>query len=391
LHLQSLVHPGHASVCDISAKFNCSDVINSMYGELGSIPLGSYGMAYFIIILVAAMLPKISTVTSRQLLILESAIGFIGFLGVLALLYISNVILGKICPSCTIIHVLITLYFVMKLIRLYKNKKVTQPAAHNTTYLTRFFVLSAVLGGIPLIGGLFAPLVIANNLAASDKDVIKPVVAMTLQEQLMQFNPNSSVGNGEDYRRGSDNAKIVLQMFSDFGCPHCKKAIAELILAQDEIGQDKVLIVYRFFPLNADCNSYLPAEENRWYPYGCVLTEAARCAGRQGKFWELKDWGFSGQEWTEEERKQNFSTEGLKKEAKALGIDDDKFMQCVENGSTLAKIKADEDLAHKLNIQGTPLIIVNGEVYDDNFTKADFIKAFRLKLEKIAASEKSAK
>jgi protein-disulfide isomerase/uncharacterized membrane protein len=374
-------------MCDINAKFNCSNVINSAYGELGSIPLGSYGMTYFIIILVAAMLPKFSMVTRRHLLIIESAIGFVGFLGVLSLLYISNVILRKICPTCTVIHVLIVFYFILKLTGLYKNKNIIQPTEKSATYLIRFFVVSVVLGCIPLIAGLFAPLVIANNFATSDKEVIKPVVVMNLQEQLMEFNP---AGNGEDYRRGSDKAKVILQMFSDFGCPHCKKAIAELIQAQDEVGIDKVLIVYRFFPLNSECNPYLPTER-QWYPYGCVLPEAARCAGRQGKFWELKDWGFSGQEWTEEERKQNFSMAGLKQEAQTLGMDSDKFMQCVESGVTLTKIKADESLAHKLNIQGTPYIIINGVVYEDDFSKAGFMKAFKAQLEKISATEQSTK
>jgi protein-disulfide isomerase/uncharacterized membrane protein len=387
LHLQSLAHPGFASLCDINAKFNCSDVINSAYGELGSIPLGSYGMTYFIIILVAALLPKISAVTTRQLLIIESLIGFTGFLGVLSLLYISNVILRKICPTCTVIHVLIVFYFVLNLIGLYRNKEIIQPTEKGTQYLIRFFVVSAVLGSIPLIAGLFAPLVIASNFANADKEVVKPVLAMTSQEQLMQFNP---AGNGEDYRRGSDQAKVVLQMFSDFGCPHCKKAIAELVQAQDEVGLDKVLIVYRFFPLNSDCNSYLSADR-QWYPYGCVLTQAARCAGRQGKFWEFKDWGFSGQEWTEEERKQNFSTAGLKQEAQTLGMDSDRFMQCVESGETLTKIKTDEGMAHKLNIQGTPYIIINGTVYDGDFNKAGFIKAFKAQLEKISVPEQSAK
>ena len=393
IHLQSLMQPGQGSICDINAKFNCSEVINSAYGELASIPLGAYGMTYFVIIFVAAMLPKISMITRRQLLVLESAIGFVGFLGVLALLYISNVILGKICPSCSVVHLLVIVYFAMKLVGLYRNKKMAPPATKNAAYLTRFFVVSGVLGILPLIVGVFAPLIIANNLANADKDTPQPVVATptitTIHGQLMQFNPTNDVGNGEDYRRGSDKAKVILQMFSDFGCPHCKRVIPAIVEAQDEVGQDKVLIVYRFFPLNADCNSYLPNDNNHWYPYSCMLPQASRCAGQQGKFWEFKDWGFEGQDWAESDRQQHFSEDGLKAEAKKLGMDSDKFMQCIASGSTLAKIRADEDLAEHLKIQGTPYIFINGEVYEGGATKTDFVNAFRAHLDGKSTDVKS--
>lgn len=102
LHIQNLMQPGHGALCDINATFNCSSVIGSSYGELASIPLGSYGMTYFVIIISAAILPKISTVTKKQHAFLEFLIGLVGFVAVVSLFYISHSILKTICPTCTI-------------------------------------------------------------------------------------------------------------------------------------------------------------------------------------------------------------------------------------------------------------------------------------------------
>ncbi|MES2615386.1 MAG: vitamin K epoxide reductase family protein [Bdellovibrionota bacterium] len=370
LHIQNLMQPGQGTLCDISAKFNCSSVIGSSYGELASIPLGSYGMAYFVIILSAAVLPKISTVTKKQLAQLEFYIGLIGFISVVALLYISHFILKTICPTCSVIHLLTVAYFVIKVVTLIKNRK-----THDTVqsdYFIRFIAVCICLGIPPLACGLVAPIIIDKFFSTPKKTTAAALQSETPVE--ISINKTNYVGNGEDYRRGKDDAKAVVQVFSDFGCPHCKESNAPLLQAQDRVGLDKVLIVYRFFPLDNKCNPYVPGEG--WYPYSCILPQATRCAGLQNKFWEFKEWAFSGQNWTDEQRAQSFNIAGLKEEAKGLGMNVDAFAQCVENEVELNKIKEDAALANRLKIKGTPMILINGKEYSGPHLTDDFTRAF---------------
>ncbi len=385
LHIQNLMKPGHGALCDINAAINCSSVIGSSYGELAAIPLGSYGIAYFIILICAAILPKISYITPKQHAILEFILGFIGFISVIVLFYISHSILKTICPTCSVIHILVTIYFVLKIIVLFKRRKLPKSPSQNSDYLIRFISICICLGLPPLAAGLIAPIVIDNffrphNVTAeilnkaSEKIPSNPTL-QAAKAKLINFNKTNYVGDGEDFRRGSDNAKIVVQMFSDFGCPHCKKANDAVEQAQDIIGQDKVLFVYRFFPLSNKCNPYVPSAG--WYPYSCSLPQASRCAGAQGKFWEFKEWGFLGQDWTDEKRAQSFSTEGMQEEAKNLGLNMNEFSQCIANGIELNKIKEDADLANKLKIKGTPFILINGEEYTGEHTTDAFTKAFQ--------------
>jgi protein-disulfide isomerase len=189
------------------------------------------------------------------------------------------------------------------------------------------------------------------------------------------------VGNGEDYRRGDDNSKVIVQVFSDYGCPHCKTATDAIVKAQDIVGLDKVLFVYRFFPLSNQCNPYMSFSGG--YPYSCSLAEATRCAGQQNKFWEFKSWAFSGQYWDNQERAKSFSLAGMQSYVASLGMDVNAFTFCVENHVELQKLKDDAVIANKLNIQGTPLILINGTPYEGAHTGEAFVQAFIQRLQKV--------
>jgi protein-disulfide isomerase/uncharacterized membrane protein len=389
LHIQNLLQPNHGALCDLNAKFNCSNVISSSYGEIASIPLGSYGMTYFIIIIAAAILPKIALVTKKELATLEFIIGFVGFIIVVSLFYISHSILKTICPTCTIVHILTTVYFIIKSITFLKHKN-DNDVNSGSDYLLRFVAVCICLGIPPLAAGLVAPIIIekffpsAKKVTQENSPIATPVTSLSNSKNEVTdtnsnsinfklFNKTNYAGDGEDYRRGSDDAKTVVQVFSDFGCPHCKDANTPLVLAQDRIGQDKVVIVYRFFPLSNKCNPYVPSEG--WYQYSCILPQASRCAGAQGRFWDFKEWGFSGQNWSDEERAQKFSMEGLKEEAKNLGLNVKLFTECLESKAELTKIKNDSSIANKFGIKGTPLIIINGQEYTGPHNVDSFARA----------------
>lgn len=391
-HLQILLKPGGKALCDINAQLNCSAVMSSSYGELASIPLGAYGMSYFIIILAAVFLPKISGVYQKQLALIELTIATIGFVSVATLFYISHFVLKVTCPSCTTIHILVAIYFVLK-IRSFVSLR-HQALKLDQDAFVKFFAISLCLGLPPLAAGLLAPFAMNYFVpeATASKTNSAPAAVPTAPKEtqttqvspspapttstpeLMTFNKTSYVGNGEDFRRGNDDAKVIVQMFSDFGCPHCKDANGELELAQNQVGQENVLLVYRFYPLDQKCNPFMPAKG--WYTYSCDLAEATRCAGAQGKFWEFKEWAFLGQTWTNQERDQRFSLNGLKQQAEKLKMDVNLFSDCLQNGVERAKLKDDAALATKYKIQGTPMIFINGVEYKGPHSAGAFIRAF---------------
>jgi protein-disulfide isomerase/uncharacterized membrane protein len=393
VHVKTLMGPGGGTLCDVSATINCSAVIGSRYGEFAAIPLGAYGMAYFAIILAAAVTPKLSHITAKQLLKLELSIALVGLAVVGALAVISYTILKMVCPTCSIIHVLVVIYTILKIVQFIKLRKERISESHSdvshmtTEPYVRFFGLALCLAIPPLMVGLMSPLLVSylgksNPSHNLTENSLQPLTdsQITLQKEMMKFNKSNYVGNGEDYRRGNDNAPVVVQVFADFGCPHCKVIGEVLKKAQDTVGLDKVVIVDRFYPLSNECNSFVGAKG--WYEYNCSLVIASRCAGQQGQFLAFKEWAFSGQDWTNQERAQKFSLAGLQKEAQALNINVNTFAQCIGGHGEDQKIKDDTVLANQLGIQGTPLILIDGMVYKGYPDALNLVKAFEQALAK---------
>jgi protein-disulfide isomerase len=75
-------------------------------------------------------------------------------------------------------------------------------------------------------------------------------------------------------------------------------------------------------------------------------SEAALCAGDQGKFWEMHDLLFANQ--------NSLSPEGLIKHAEALGLDVTQFKECLDSGKHAAQIKAAIAEGEEAGITGTP-------------------------------------
>ncbi len=82
---------------------------------------------------------------------------------------------------------------------------------------------------------------------------------------------------------GNKNAPIVIVEFADYECPFCNAAEKQLksILS---LYEGKILFAFRDFPLE------------QLHPDAMNAAEAARCAGDQGKYWEMHDLLFSNQQ-----------------------------------------------------------------------------------------------
>ncbi len=74
--------------------------------------------------------------------------------------------------------------------------------------------------------------------------------------------------------------------------------------------------------------------------------EAARCAGEQGKFWEMHDRLFANQ--------QALASNNLPQHAQAIGLDVPKFQQCLDSEKYAADIRKDLAEGQKAGVTGTP-------------------------------------
>jgi protein-disulfide isomerase len=138
--------------------------------------------------------------------------------------------------------------------------------------------------------------------------------------------------------KGPDKAPITIVEFSDFQCPYCSRAEATVSQVLSEYG-DKVRLVFRDFPLPI-------------HPDAPKAAEAARCAGDQGKYWEMHGKLFANQ--------QALDGKALKEYAKSLSLDQQKFDKCLDSGEKTKLVELDRKAGEEVGVNGTPAFFVNG-------------------------------
>lgn len=133
--------------------------------------------------------------------------------------------------------------------------------------------------------------------------------------------------------RGDPNAPVTLIEYSDFTCGFCGKFFREtwprLRTKYVETGQ--VRFLYRDFPRDPEGP-------------GMTAALAARCAGDQGKYWEMHDRLFGGP--IEYDRLQAY--------AAAIGLNQPAFAACLRDAPHREAILKDKADGLRIGFVGTP-------------------------------------
>ncbi len=138
--------------------------------------------------------------------------------------------------------------------------------------------------------------------------------------------------------RGPKDAPITIVEFSDFECPYCGAAHDTVEQVMSTYA-GKVRLVYRQFPLS-------------FHPHAAKAAEASLCAADQGKFWEYHDVLFKNQ--------KKLEPTDLKAHATEVGIDSQKFGQCLDSGDKKKAVDADQQAGLQAGVGGTPAFFING-------------------------------
>jgi protein-disulfide isomerase len=143
---------------------------------------------------------------------------------------------------------------------------------------------------------------------------------------------------GEPFK-GSPAARVAIVEYSDFQCPYCGEYAREIFPRLDSsyIKSGKVRYYFR--------DLIVPS-----HTFALGAAQAARCAGEQGKFWEMHDLLFANQ--------TTLAPPDLTKRAQELGLDEAKFSECIASGRYRENIRRSMSGAERMGISGTPAFIL---------------------------------
>jgi protein-disulfide isomerase len=154
--------------------------------------------------------------------------------------------------------------------------------------------------------------------------------------------------------RGNKDAKVVVVNFDDFQCPFCSRMHQTLFPQIYKEYGDRVLFVYKDFPLN---------EIHPWATHAAVN---ANCLAEQNNdaYWDFADYIHSNQRQVNGEKGPEAQTATLDKitllQGQQHNLDTTKLQACIKaqkDDSIQASMKQGEDVG----VSATPVLFVNGE------------------------------
>lgn len=155
---------------------------------------------------------------------------------------------------------------------------------------------------------------------------------------------------GADPFLGGKEAKLTITVYSDFQCPFCSRVVPTVHQIAEAYGE-QVKIVFRNYPLS-------------FHQFAQKAAEASECANVQGKFWEMHDSLFA--------HNTALTNDNLKMYAGQIGLDQEKFDSCLDNGDMKAEVQKDFEAGVAAGVQGTPAFIINGELISGALPFEDF-------------------
>ena len=173
------------------------------------------------------------------------------------------------------------------------------------------------------------------------------LVLIIQQSSLRSATPVSAIKEGAASIKGSEGAKVVVTVYSDFQCPHCKtfQTDIEPKLMADFVNTNKIRLDYKHYIVISDQSS--------------VAGNASECAAEQGYFWSYHDILFAQQGLYGAD---TFSLSRLKEYAREIsGFNTSQFNTCVDNQKYVELVYRDMQEGSDAGVSGTPTVFVNGQ------------------------------
>jgi protein-disulfide isomerase len=169
--------------------------------------------------------------------------------------------------------------------------------------------------------------------------------------------------------RGPAGAAVTIIEFGDYQCPYCHhfEPTLEAVLQQYA---HQVRFVFRNFPLT------------QIHPEAMHAAEAAVCAQQQGKFWPMHDAIYAD--------RTPLSDLSLRALAAEIGLDSQKFENCVRSDVPMKIINADVEAGENLGVEATPTLFIDGRYINGDVPRSQLVSVIEDELKTKAGQKVTA-
>ena len=154
---------------------------------------------------------------------------------------------------------------------------------------------------------------------------------------------------------GSENAKVVINEYTDLQCPFC--SYSNLLMNKIVKEYDNVRVIHHDFPLDVECNKKLTQQ---MHPNSCLYSQYVLAAKKQNKFWDLTNKLFRERF---EENNKPLSEEKVLEYASELGIDTEQLKKDAYSDEIKKQLEKEVNDAIEKGFNGTPTYIIGDKQY----------------------------
>jgi protein-disulfide isomerase len=337
IHFSVHTNPAFRSFCGIDRTVNCDIVARSQYSVFLGVSWASWGIIGY---LVAGVIAVWGAASRRRGVVAGYGLYLgLAFLATSAVLGAISVFLIKAaCPLCMGSYAINLVFLLCMAIA---ARPITSALAEP------FRAMRAHPWRSLLLGGVAAAAVLTLALAHPSY--------WSQQRQAPRTRPATptlptGIEPGGGHFIGAEKPALTVVEFSDYECPFCRQAHAQIRALLDRF-PNQLRLVHRHYPLDKSCNSSLttPMHLN-----ACFAAMVAECAGEQNRFWQANDYLFA--------EARGLHARSNTEIARDLGLDVAAFEACLrQQGPRTVAIDVDE--GNRLGIQGTPTFFIAGKSY----------------------------
>jgi protein-disulfide isomerase/uncharacterized membrane protein len=357
IYIKVRTDPNYESFCAINELANCDTVAVSRYSSFLGIPVSIWGLAGYAGMTAFCIWGMIRRLRPSSLWPMSLLFGLSVFSVAVSLILfgISLFIIKSFCPLCMTIYGISFILLIISFIGMREGglRSIEDILADAFDCLRRPRLVAS---------GLLSVLLLMSVVIAGYH-----VGFGQVKVELPEGPGGLPVGVDDEGNHwiGARNPKLIIQEFSDYQCPFCRKAHqqARTWLAKHA---DEVRLLHRHLPLDHHCN---PIVTRPFHPDACKMARLAYCAGTQEKFWEMNDLLYS--------LPLGARVPPVEILARGLNLNKKKLASCMESRYCEKCLMRDINFCIEKGMHATPTFVMNGKMYTGKIPKSDLEHALQ--------------
>lgn len=330
------------------------------------IPVSFFGVLYFTFMAAWFLGVGRPNYPGRNWHLLPLVVVILSCLGSAAFIYLMARVIKAWCPSCLLVHGINFLVLIIMLMLWPRRPATTgdgtaraglratsEMAPHPSPRLVAVtFALTLAIWIAYLASIIGYKQSTRANVAQQSLDDISQR-AEVLSALYWSQHPREITEQSDDPTRdATDDPTAELVVFSDMTCVACRHFEALLTERIKPLFDRPVRVIFRHYPLSAECNPYVPDSLSKAACAAAYAVEAARLQGGDEISGQVLDelFGRAGQ----------LDDAEYKALATMLGLDPIRLYEDMQSPTVRDRVREDVETANRLGVNQTPAIFLNG-------------------------------